>query len=361
MFSDVHVFEVEAPYFTRGMNGDIAQLRDGRLLYAFSELPDGRSGIYACSSGDRGQTWSEPQQLLSGPDPRFSAPAGEWVGIASFMRRENGQLMMAYVWSVGRPDPCGHSYYRFSDDEGETWSEAKVLTPGRERICQMHNAKLLRLSSGRILAPAELRVDIGLENDHRGFVSTVWYSDDDGHTWHRSDNDVSMLEQGIEAQEPHLVELRDGRVMMLFRTYSGYVGRADSRDRGRTWSKGEIMEDLELPMNSSALHVSRITSTGDLLLVRSTGNGGEEVGERPRVYNRADGNKYHIRTPLTSVISRDEGETWEDERIIAGDPYGDYGYPSVLHLNDVALVSYHALDGLHVARIQPGWFYEGPA
>ena len=77
MFGDVHVFEVEAPYFTRGMNGDIAELRDGRLLYAFSELPDGRSGIYACSSCDRGQTWSEPQQLLPGPDPRFSAPGGD--------------------------------------------------------------------------------------------------------------------------------------------------------------------------------------------------------------------------------------------------------------------------------------------
>ena len=35
------------------------------------------------------------------------------------------------------------------------------------------------------------------------------------------------------------------------------------------------------------------------------------------------GRKHNIRTPLTSAISRDEGETWENERIIAGDPYGD--------------------------------------
>ena len=358
MLRDVHVFEVEAPYFTRGMNGAIVELADGRLLYAFCELPDGRAGIYACSSEDRGKTWSEPQQLLSGPDARFSAPGGEWVGIPSFLRRTNGQLMMAYVWSVGQPDPFGHSYYRFSDDEGETWSDPKVLTPGSEHFCQMHNDKLLRLSGGRILAPAELRADTGLDNDHRGFVSTAWYSDDDGHTWHRSDNDVDMLEEGVESQEPHLVELRDGRVMMLFRTYSGHVGRAESGDRGKTWSKGEIVAELQLPMNSSALHVSRIPATGDLLLVRSTGNGGKEAGERPRVRNRADGNRHYIRTPLTSVISRDEGETWEHERIIAGDPYGDFGYPSVLHLDDLSLVSYHALDGLHIARIEPGWFYE---
>ena len=117
-----------------------------------------------------------------------------------------------------------------------------MLTPGSERVCLVHNDKLLRLASDRILAAAELRVNTRLDNDHRGFVSTAWYSDDDGHTWYRSDNDVNLLEQGIESQEPHLVELRDGRVMMLFRTYSGYVGRADSGDRGQTWSKGQIVE-----------------------------------------------------------------------------------------------------------------------
>ena len=358
MFCDLHVYQIEPPLFTRGMNGDIVELRDGRLLYAFADLPDGRSGIYACSSGDRGQTWSQPHLLLSGPDAQFLSPAGESVGVPSFLRRKNGQLMMAYIWSVGGRDPYGHSYYRFSDDEGATWSDPKVLTPSKERICQVHNNKLLRLSNDRILAPAELRVDIGLNNDHRGFVCATWYSDDDGHIWNRSDNDVNMLEQGIESQEPHLIELKDGRVLMLFRTYSGYVGRTHSEDQGQTWSKGEIIEDLKLPMNSSALHLSRIPSTDDLLLVRSTGNGGREPGEKPRVFNRGTGNKHYIRTPFTSVISRDEGATWENERIIAGDPYGDFGYPSVLHLDDLVLVSYHALDGLHIARIQPGWFYE---
>jgi hypothetical protein len=261
----------------------------------------------------------------------YLSPAGESVGVPSFLRRKNGQLLMAYIWSVGGRDPYGHSYYRCSDDEGATWSDPKVLTPSRERICQVHNDKLLRLSSDRILAAAELRID--------------------GHTWHRSDNDVDMLTQGVESQEPHLVELRDGRVMMLFRTYSGYVGRAHSEDQGQTWSEGEIVEDLQLPINSSALHVSRIPSTGNLLLVRSTGNGGKVPGERPRVFNRGDGNKHYIRTPFTSIISRDEGETWENEQIIAGDPYGDFGYPSVLHLDNLALVSYHALDVLHLDNL----------
>jgi hypothetical protein len=120
-----------------------------------------------------------------------------------------------------------------------------------------------------------------------------------------------------------------------------------------------LIEALPLPTRSSALNVSRIPATGDLLLVRSTGDGGISLGERPLVYHRLSGQRHGIRTPLATVISRDEGRSWENERIIAGDPYGDYGYPSVLHLDDVTLISYHALDGLHVARIEPGWFYEG--
>ena len=355
---DVLAFRVDPPVFTRGMNGDIVPLQDGRLMYAFGQAPDGPPGILSCTSADDGRTWSEPRTLLPPPDPRLSSPTGEYLAHPSFLRRLNGQLMMAYLWAVRGTDPYGHSYYRFSADEGQTWGDPKVLTPAIERTSMMHNNQLVRLSDGRILAPAEIRVDLGLANDHRGYVCAIWYSDDDGHTWSRSENVVSLLEVGVEAQEPHVVELRDGRLMMLFRTYSGSVGVSYSDDRGCSWSPGYLVEALPLPTHSSALHVSRIPSTGDLLLVRSTGDGGKEPGERPLVYHRLDGQKHGIRTPLTAAISRDEGQTWGSERVIAGDPYGDYGYPSVLHLKDITLVSYHALDGLHVARIRVDWFYE---
>ena len=40
-----------------------------------------------------------------------------------------------------------------------------------------------------------------------------------------------------------------------------------------------------------------------------------------------------------------------------GDPEDDYGYPSLLFVDDVAIISYHQRDGLHVARIGVDWFY----
>ena len=64
-----------------------------------------------------------------------------------------------------------------------------------------------------------------------------------------------------------------------------------------------------------------------------------------------------LRAPLSSAISRDEGQTWENIRNITTDPQGDYGYQGVTFVGDVALVNYHALDGIHVTRIGVDWFY----
>lgn len=64
-----------------------------------------------------------------------------------------------------------------------------------------------------------------------------------------------------------------------------------------------------------------------------------------------------LRTPFVSVISKDDGETWENERVMMGDPEDDYGYPSLLFVGDTAIISYHQRDGLHVLRIGVDWFY----
>ncbi len=50
----------------------------------------------------------------------------------------------------------------------------------------------------------------------------------------------------------------------------------------------------------------------------------------------------------------------ENERIIQGNPEDDYGYPSLLFVDNLALISYHQRDGLHVARIGTDWFYAKP-
>jgi len=68
-----------------------------------------------------------------------------------------------------------------------------------------------------------------------------------------------------------------------------------------------------------------------------------------------------VRAPLASAVSRDGGKTWSQHRDIIHDPagvYGDYGYPGITFIEDgkVALINYHAIDGIHLARIGVSWF-----
>jgi sialidase-1 len=260
----------------------------------------------------------------------------------SFVRIDDSHILMTYIYRSSMKPLFGHNYYRRSIDEGATWGDQFILTPNAGYNI-IHNDKLLRLSTGRIVAPGETQMKTS-GGDHSGYGSFCYYSDDNGYTWWRSKNDVNMLP--IEAQEPQIVELKDGRLMMLMRSYSGFVSRAYSEDQGVTWSKGEPVKELRLPPHStSAFSISRIPSTGDLLLMRCV-----DGPKDPR-----------WRTPFVSVISKDDGETWENERVIGGEPDNDYGYPSVTYVDEddteLAIVSYHQQDGLHVARIGVDWFY----
>ena len=69
-----------------------------------------------------------------------------------------------------------------------------------------------------------------------------------------------------------------------------------------------------------------------------------------------------IRAPLCTAICRDEARTWEHVRTVAALPeggYGHFGYPGVTFTEGgkIALINYHALDGIHPARIGVDWFY----
>jgi sialidase-1 len=337
LFEDIHVVSLpKGTYGYRGMPGTIAELKDGRLLLMYSGMnPDGtgNDSIVGKTSNDLGRTWCDEFTVVPKPKPagqdRYCHP--------SLLRLANGDLLLSYIYVAKPTPPFGDNYYRRSTDDGATWGDQLLVTP-HPGYNIIHNDKLVQLSTGRIVGPVEYEL-VTSGDDHAGYISYTVYSDDNGYSWTPSKNKVNMLP--IEAQEPHVVELKDGRVMMLMRTYTGFVGRAYSTDGAASWSEGQLIKELTLPPNSSALNIKRIPSTGDLLLIRCS-SGPKSPGRR---------------TPFVSVLSKDDGQTWENERVIAGDPEDDYGYPGLTFVKDLAVIVYHQRDGLHVARIGIPWFY----
>jgi len=321
-------------YGPRGMMGDLITLKDGTVMMSFTK--DG--AIMGIKSPDLGKTWGEPFTLVASPSGMgyFCHP--------SFLRLANGEILNSYIYSTGGETPYyGHNYYRRSTDEGKTWGEQFILTP-HPGCVYAHNDRLQILSTGRILAIAEYKAHRPSSDDHSGYVGMSFFSDNQGYIWQASRNTVDM--SPIEFQEADGVELKDGRIMLFARTYSGHPARAYSSDKGETWSKGELIEGLVMATATNP-SVRRIPATGDLLFVWGSEASTDKTLGTPR------------RCALTTAISQDEGDTFIHQRNIARDPEDDYGYQCIEFVGeDLAVVGYHCRDGLRVARIGIGWFYE---
>ena len=339
LFEDVHPVQwPKGIHGYRGNMGDFLPLKDGSILMSFT----GRGGdIMAIRSADRGKTWGKPSVLVPKPEP----PAKGRIAHPSFLRLKNGHILLSYIYTTHPTTPYyGHNYYRRSADEAKTWTEQFLMTPHPGYVL-VHNDRLFTLKSGRIVAMAEYKAHMPSTRDHSGYVGIAFYSDDLGYSWQASKNVVDMMP--VEVQEADGVELKDGRVMMFARTYSGFPVRAYSKDGCETWSKGERINELKMPY-AGLPTVRRIPSTGDLLFIW--------ISERSPFEHA--GRKLARRSALTTAISTDEGKTFEHQRHIARDPEGDFGYQCVEFLgSDLALVGYHTRDGLHVARIGIEWFY----
>ena len=337
LFEDTVAVEVlRGPRGPRGMPGDIVALNDGSLLMSFTK--DG--GIMGIKSSDAGKTWGDSFTLVAKP----AKPAKGRYAHPSFLRLNNDHILMSYIYTTSPTTPYfGYNFVRRSADEGKTWTDQFLMTP-YSGYAAVHNDKLLELSSGRIVAMGHHKAHFPSSRDHSGYVGLAFYSDDLGHSWQSSKNFVDM--QPVEVQEADAVELKDGRVMMFARSYSGHPVRAYSSDQCETWSEGELIKELKMPY-AGLPTVKRIPSTDDLLFIWNS-------------EKSTDKNNHQIRrrSALTTAISQDEGKTFSHIRYIAKDPEEDFGYQAVEFVgDDLAVIAYHARDGLHVARIGIDWFY----
>lgn len=339
LFEDYHVVvKPKRDHGYRGIMGDFIQLTDGSILMSYTD-----EDITVIRSTDQGRTWGEPSVLVAAP----KAPAKGNIGAPSFLRLENGDILLTYYHSTHPATPYyANNYYRRSSDDGKTWSEQFCYTPHPGYLL-VHNDRLHMLSTGRILAVAEYKAYLPSTSDHSGYVGMTFFSDDGGYSWRPSTNTVDLYkDENVEVQEADAVELKDGRLLMFARTYSGYPVFAYSDDKGESWGPPVPRKDISMPY-AGLPTVRRIPSTGDLLLIWISERSQDK--EKPEV---------HRRCALSAATSKDEGETLLNQRHIARDPEDDFGYQCVEFLAEgVVLVGYHTREGIHVARIGVDWFY----
>ena len=294
----------DRPFNGRNSEADIVELKDGRLLLAYSYYYSNGADHDPCDirgkiSADGGRSWSDnfmiqpndgTLNVMSASLARM-APLADIGPADTTLQAENlGPIGLVYLHNntMFQDDVV----FRSSSDEGQRWSQERLIVPHGcyKGICPL-NSTLVVLTDGRLVMPLSI---------HLGGTSwsTVYYSDDSGHHWTRSLSEV-WVPAGSKAVstfgEPSLIELRDGRLMMFGRTNTGRVWKSYSSDRGRKWT---VAEPTELASSQSPSVLKRNPANGDLMVV----------------WNQASSQEIAMgigRSRLSVAISRDDGDTWE--------------------------------------------------
>lgn len=328
----------------RNSEGSFIRLRDGRILFIYSHFTDG-SGDYASaylasrSSDDDGKTWAQEDVNILPNEGGLNTMS------VSLLRLQNGDIALFYARKNSHKD-C-RPILRISKDEAATWSDPIECIRDQIGYYVLNNDRVIQLSSGRLIMPVSLHEAPGMEWSDGGRLQT-WYSDDNGLTW-TAGIEVENPD-GVVLQEPGVIALKDGKIMMFIRTDAGAQYLAYSSDAGHSWSPA-VRSDIPSPLSPAS--IKRIPSTGDLLMAWNNNEGDDE-------------NIAGKRTPFNLAISSDEGKTWKLSKTIEDNPDGWYCYTAIDFVGDQVLLGYCAGDrrennGLaetYIARIGVDWIYD---
>jgi len=299
----------------RNSEGDFITLRDGRILFIYSHYTGNSADDHASAflagrySSDAGKTWTQEDVTIVEQEGLMN------VMSVSMLRLQTGEIALFYLRKNSDSDCI--PMLRISKDEALTWREPLKCITDRDGYFVLNNSRVVQLKDGRLMMPVSLHKTPG--DSVFASIGRIWnyYSDDNGRTWKASqeaDNPGSVV-----TQEPGVVELSNGDIMMYLRTMSGVQYFSYSKDRGETWSQAEP-GNIKSPCSPAS--ITRIPSTGDMLLVWND-NGIDQK-----------------RTPFNIAYSEDEGKSWINRQIIEENPEGSYCYPAIHFTAKTILLSY---------------------
>ena len=329
------------PGNARNSEGDFVQLKDGRVLFVYAHYFDKGGDVSpACLAGrfssDGGKTWTRDDLIVV---PRQGSDS---IRSVSLLRLADGRIALFYLNCTSWPEDQ-RPWMRISTDEAKTWSDPAQVIPDEDAGYYVtNNDRVVQLKNGRILLPTSLHHDPPEKKFVKYGRIMVYISDDAGKTWRRSKTVRSGERPGgkrILLQEPGIMELKDGRLMMFCRTDMGSQYVSYSSDAGESWSEFGP-SNIVSPVSPAS--IERIPGAGDLLLVW---NNHDNV---PAEYRGK-------RSPLNVAVSRDEGKTWENIHVLEDDPGGHYCYTAVEFIGDHVLLAYcagqRATGGLALTQI----------
>lgn len=315
----------------RNSEGDFITLKDGRIMFVFTHYTGNHGDdndnafLAARYSDDNGKSWSSEDVKIVGQEGKMN------VMSVSLLRLKNGEIALFYL-KINSEDDC-IPMMRISNDEAKTWSGPIPCITDKPGYFVLNNNRVIQLKDGRILFA------VALHQSFKERIGSIWsyYSDDNGRTW-MPGNEASNPDS-IITQEPGVVELKNGEIVMFMRTTAGVQYLSFSKDKGISWSP---VERSIIKSPCSPASITRIPSSGDLLMVWN--NNGEN----------------QKRTPLNIAISKDEGKSWDKIKILEDNPDGIFCYTAIHFTDKNVLLGYSdwSTMGSTILRLSPDWIYK---
>ena len=335
-----------SPGNPRNSEGAFVTLDDGRILFIYSRYngADWHDNSVAdlgwCYSADDGRSWSESQILFHN-----DCPQGNLMSV-SLLRLADHRIALLYIAKrpmAGEDYPAYIPVFRYSEDEAKTWSPEHRLSGPRNIIC-INNDRMVQLKSGRLLVP-NARITIAQTPTGRAYfplLSAVMYSDDGGANWFDSPSFLYPPQDSASGlQEPGVIELNDGRLMLWARTDLRCQYRSFSFDQGMTWSTPQPWRDFASPV--APLSLKRDPYDGKLVAVWVDAD--PCWGIAP-VHQGTWG-----RAPLAMAFSRDDGVSWQDRQLLEKDPTCGYCYTAI-HFTPTAILLAYCCGGRGKVTLQ---------
>lgn len=335
----------------RSGEGAIVALANGDLLMLYSCFEGGHDADTAVIakriSSDGGRTWSKAEVQFEKNENSLNS-----MGV-SLLRLQDGRIACSYAvkWSLGHCVPV----FMTSEDEGQTWSVPRKVSEELAYFV-VNNDRLIQLEDGILVLPYA-RQDESISADATddlqwNMLCGLFYSRDGGGTWLTSPHEIKytsetfteplfLEEKNLVAdalknirhrlgifQEPGVVQLKDGRLLMHMRSsYAIYRCYAD--DVTAPWTDCGVFPGLNVCCSAQTI---RRLPHSDRLIMWYNDRGTLRWGEQDTEFN--------FRTPVSVAISGDEGATWERWGALEDDSK-NYCYFSLLFFQDQFISSYY--------------------
>ena len=312
------------PQANNPRNSEGAFIRAGRgeILFAYSRYHGESCHDHAACdialivSRDEGETWSEPRVIV--PAATFGV---QNVMSVSAVKQLNGDI--AFYFLIKEND-FSTTLGRAVSDDGENFRLERCGARFPKAYYIVNNDRIVRLANGSLVAPAAfISIQENRTGEHCACRTTCLISEDDGACFHKADftlftTDRVNVDFGL--QEPGILARADGSLYLWMRTGYGRQYEAVS------WGDINAFEGPQPSIFTSPDSPMQMKSFDGVTYVI--------YNPVPHYDGRVEPKGSWGRTPFVIRKSTDGAKTFGPLNVIENEPARGYCYPAIFQTAD---------------------------